>query len=333
MTSFKTKITSVSIDSLFRQNYNSSSSSNFIYKLPSPIKNVIKMSISAIEIPNFWYQYSMSEKTNQFTITTYNYATIDPINPNNPPIIVPSKSYNIVIPDGNYNNVEMVILLMNYFKNIGEGLAYLIVSIDVNSGKTIFRARHPTDNRLMPSPYDPNTPYYSPLFYYTLDFRVDPYPERPIYKNIGWSLGFTQPIYTVSCSNTYTTNYLSIPKISQMTYNGYISSESAFGSSYYNYVFLDIDDNNSTFSNDGIISCLSNSYLSGNNIIARITITSAPNSINLTTSADCVFKTREYYGPVTIDMLNIRLLNRHGDIIPLNGNDFSFLIEFTILEI
>jgi len=96
---------------------------------------------------------------------------------------------------------------------------------------------------------------------------------------------------------------------------------------------LDLDDNNSCFSNDGIISCLSNSYLTGNNIIARITISSAPNSINLTTASDCVFKTREYYGPVTIDTLNIRLLNRHGDVIPLNGNDFSFLIEFTILEI
>lgn len=333
MTSFKTKITSVSIDSLFRQNYETSSSSNFIYRLPAPIKNVIKMSISAIEIPNFWYQYSNAENTNQFTITTYNYSILDPNNPHNPPIIVPSTSYTIKMPDGNYNNIEMANFLTNYFNNVGGGLAYVIVSIDTTSGKTIFRARHPTDNPLLPAPYDPSTPYYSPLFYYTLDFRIDPYPERPIYKNMGWSLGFTQPMYTVSCSNTYTTNFLAIPKTKQITYNAYVSSESAFGSSYYNYVFLDIDDNNSSFSNDGIIACLGNSYLTGNNIIARITITTAPNSINLTTAADCVFKTREYFGPITIDRLNIRLLNRYGDVIQLNGNDFSFLIEFSILDI
>jgi hypothetical protein len=117
-----------------------------------------------------------------------------------------------------------------------------------------------------------------------------------------------------------------------ITYNAYISSEAAFGSSYYNYIFLDLDDENSSFSSDGIISYLPGEFFTGNNIIARITIASASNSVNLSTAADFIFKTRKYYGPVTIKSLNIRLLDRYGEVVNLNNNDFSFLIEFTILE-
>jgi len=329
MTSLKTKTISLSIDSLFRKDYYNTTSSDFNYTLPSPIKNIVKMSITAIEIPNFWYQYSSADRTNEFKITTYNYVAPDPED-SNLTMLVDSTEYTIVLPDGNYNNVDIVTFLMNYFVNTGGGLAFLVVSIDVNSGKTIFRARHPTDDPTLPAPYDSKTPYYSPLFYYTLDFQTD--PDRPIYRNLGWSLGFINPTYTASCSKTYTSKFLAIQNTKSITYNAYIASESVFGSSYYNYVFLDIDDNNSSFSNDGIICGLTDSYMKGNNIIARVTITTASNSVNLTTAADFVFKTREYYGPVTISDLYIRILNRYGDVVNLNGNDFSFLIEFTVLE-
>jgi hypothetical protein len=40
---------------------------------------------------------------------------------------------------------------------------------------------------------------------------------------------------------------------------------------------------------------------------------------------------REYLGPVKIKRLNVRLLNKFGDIIDLNNSDFSLAIEFKIL--
>ena len=180
----RTKKLSVSVDSLFRQNYDTTESTNFLYTLPSPIKNVIKMSITALEIPNFWYGFNSNKKSNEFTITVFNYKIQDPNNTSNPPINVPSTTYIITMPDGNYNNVDIVIFLMNYFTNVGGGLSYMIVEVDVNSGTTIFRARHLNDNRTLPSPFDPSNPYYSPTFYFTLDFRIQSDPERPIYKNL-----------------------------------------------------------------------------------------------------------------------------------------------------
>ena len=332
MTSLKTKTVSLSIDTVFRDNYYNTSPSNFVLNLPMPIENVIQTSISAIEIPNFWYHYSEEEGTNDFTITVYNYKTADPLNQSNPPIFIDKSTYIIKLPDGNYNDMEMINMLNHYFTNIGGGLAYIIVDIDINSGKTVFRARTPTDNRILPGPFDTTTPYYSPSFSYTLDFRSVTFPDRPIYINLGWSLGFIKETYTVTSTNTYSNAFIAINGTPVITYNAYISSEAAFGSSYYNYIFLDLDDENSSFSSDGIITYLPGEFFAGNNIIARITIAAASNSVNLSTAADFILKTRKYYGPVTIKSLNIRLLDRYGEVVNLNNNDFSFLIEFTILE-
>jgi len=335
MTTYKTKTISLSLDSIFRDDYYNTNSSDFTFNLPTPIKNVIKTNITSLEVPHFWYDYAEIDGTNKFIVTTNNYFITDKTNTSNPPIFIESETYQIVIPDGNYNNIDMVIFLTNYFRNIGGGLAYLIIEIDINSGKTIFRARDKTDSALLPSPYDPTTPYYSPDFYFTLDFRIEPYPDRPIYDNMGWSLGFNKPFYTVTYSNSFTSAFLNIANTSIVTYNGYLASESAFGSNYYNYIFLDLDDHNSNFSADDIISYLPGApggYLSGNNIIARAVITTPSNSINMTNGSDFISKSREYFGPVTISSLHVRLIDRLGDLIYLNNNDFSFLIEFTVLE-
>jgi hypothetical protein len=256
MTSLKTKTVSLSIDTVFREDYYNTVSSNFVLNLPKPIENVIQTSISAIEIPNFWYHYSEIEGTNDFTITLHNYKTADPLNPSNPPIFIEKMVYIVKIPDGNYNDAEIINYLNNYFTNIGGGLAYIVINIDINSGKTIFRARIPSDNKLLPAPYDPNTPYYSPSFSYTLDFRSTNFPDRPIYINFGWSLGFIKATYTVTSSNVYSTSFMAISGAPIITYSGYIESEAAFGSSYYNYIFLDLDDYNSSFSSDGIMTYL-----------------------------------------------------------------------------
>jgi len=330
--SISIKKISLSIDSLFRQNYQGSNASDFGIQLPTPIENVLSMKITAVEIPNFWYTFSSSHRSNEFIITTYNYIIKDI---DNNPILIRSSVYPIVLPEGNYLNIDFVNLMNAYFLNIGGGLNYMVVEIDVNNGKTIFRARHIIDDSLMPSPYDQSTPYYSSGFYFTMDFRL-PDIERPVYRNMGWTLGYTKEFYLVTHENSFSSNY--IPNTLNttnhvVTFNAFCRSESSYGSSINNYIFLDLADNNKNFTSDEIISCLPNSYLKGNNIIARITVNSSSNSINLTSAADAISKTREFYGPVTISGFHVRLIDKFGEILQLNGNDFSFLIEFTTIHL
>ena len=107
MTTYKTKTISLSLDSIFRDDYYNTNSSNFTFNLPTPIKNVIKTTITSMEVPHFWYDYAEIDGTNKFIITTYNYLTPDKTNSSNPAIHIESESYQIVIPDGNYNNIDM----------------------------------------------------------------------------------------------------------------------------------------------------------------------------------------------------------------------------------
>lgn len=327
--------TLLSIDSVFRPNYNTTSASTYTYTLPTPIKNVVSMTIKAIEIPNFWYAFSNAKKNNQFTLMVYNYKIQNPTNPNSTPTSVSSTPYSITLPEGNYLNIDFVNFMNAHFANIGGGLRYIIVEVDANTGKTIFRARHPIDDRTIPSPYDNTTPYYSENFYFTLDFRLQDDLQRPLYRNMGWTLGFTKPFYLVTYDNVYTTYYipntLNTPN-HMVQFNGYQKSESSYGASIFNYVFLDIEDGQKMFTGDTILSSLAEGFFEGNNLLGRITVHSGSNSINLSTAAEQIFITREYYGPVTISSLNIRLLDKFGEILAINGNDFSFLIEMTTVS-
>jgi len=321
------KKVSVSIDSLFRQNYSSTNTSDFPFYLPTPIENVTSIKITAVEIPNFWYMFSSSHRNNEFIITIYNYN----IKNNNNITHIQSTIYPIIFPEGNYVNIDFVNFMNAYFLNIGGGLNYIVVEIDVNTGKTIFRARHKIDDSMMPSPFDSTTPYYSSDFYFTLDFRL-PDLERPIYRNMGWTLGYTKEFYLVLGEQSFSTYFIPNTLTNRVIiFNAYCKSEGSYGNSIYNYIFLDIEDGNKSFTSNEILSCLPDCYVKGNNIIARITVNTASNSINLTSAADAISKSREYYGPVTISILHIRLLDKFGEIIELNGNNYSFLIEFTTI--
>ena len=120
------------IDTLFRDNYNITTSSNFTYLLPSPINNVIKIKMASIEIPNFGYVISSAKKNNTFTVELFN------INP------LPDNIFVIIIPDGNYTSTTMISAITTIFNSIGNGLQYLSFIIDTYSNKTIICANTAT---------------------------------------------------------------------------------------------------------------------------------------------------------------------------------------------
>lgn len=326
------KKVSLSVDSLFRENYSNTKSTDYTLHLPSSINNILSMEVTAVEIPNFIYMFSSKKKETEFTITVYNYKIRDESDTKT--VTVTSTEYPISIPEGNYVNIDFVNMINAYFLDRGGGLNYLVIEIDVNSGKTIFRARHPIDDRNLASPFDPSTPFYSPTFYFSLDFRI-PNIERPIYKNLGWILGFKKEFYLVTpdkkLSTFFIPNSLDSINNNEIIFFAFCKSEGTYGNTIDNYIFLDIDDNNKSYSTDEITSYLPGKYLDGN-ILARIIINSTTNSINFTSAADYITKKREFYGPVNINALKIRLLDKHGDVLELNGNDYSFLIEFTTID-
>jgi hypothetical protein len=197
-----------------------------------------------------------------------------------------------IIPDGNYDN-ESIVALMN-----GTGITDRLLPLDITVS------------------IDPATTKmtFTSLITFTLDFSVDsvlhqkipgcPVDSMMIYQTAGWQFGFRKEKYSGTI----------------------ITSESSWGSSADNYFFLEIDDFQRNFISDSIVSVTNSGYI-GKNIIARIPISTSYNTITLSNDSDNLFKTRDYLGPVRLEKLHIRLLNRFGNVIDLNHNDYSFMIE------
>jgi hypothetical protein len=103
-----------------------------------------------------------------------------------------------------------------------------------------------------------------------------------------------------------------------------------------NYLFIDVDDFHNNHSTNSVISIIRNqqsspSYI-GNNIIARIPVVNDYGTLIYGTQGiDFISKKREYFGPIKLEKMNIRILNRFGEVVNLNQNDFSIVFEITQL--
>jgi hypothetical protein len=188
--------------------------------------------------------------------------------------------------------------------------------LEIVQSRVVIRARNSGEGA---SAYDPAQTWYSPTFYFELDFAV---AGRPASATAGWNMGFRRPTYVAKDS---VTNYET-----GVVYRNFLQSESSYGSSADNYLFLEVDDFHNNFQTDSIVSTNASSYM-GKNILARVVLNAGSFVVVQNNLSDGVFKKREYLGPVRIEKINVRLLNKFGDVVDLTHNDFSFALQFTTL--
>ena len=251
----------------------------------------------------------------------------------------------IVIPDGNYMSDEFVESMNNMFKNTENGMEFFELTINPYTSKlTLFqnysivtRDNSPDMTYMVifdnTSKYDK---YYSSCIYNECELtKLQQQHEKEYYnaniksisKTAGWMMGFKQPVYKRTWANE------SIDLISEVpitTYHAYLEGESSYGSSVWHYIYVDVDDYNRNFITNSIIAQTGDSYL-GFNILGRITVGTGHLTIVNENASDMMFKSREYLGPVRLEKLTIRLLDKFGNVIILNQNDFSIALELEVL--
>ena len=290
-------IKNVNIDTIFRPNYITTTSTDFHISLPESLRNVVSMKLTSMEFPLMHNQYSASLQSSQFTFTA-NLAT-------------GSITKVLYIPDGSYQSDVFENMMNNVF--ISQGFPYMILEVR-KQGQVRIRARLATEGV---SVFTAGT-YFSPAFTFNIDFSVD--SVRPS-GTAGWNMGFRSPTYLSSSILDYETG---------ITYKSQIIGESMFGSCIENYIFIEVDDFHNNFQTDTLQSSVGTSYI-GNNLLARVAINSGSLTTMQLAPSDAVFRKREYFGPVRLERLHIRVLNRYGEVIDLNGNDLSFVLEFEIV--
>jgi hypothetical protein len=148
----------------------------------------------------------------------------------------------------------------------------------------------------------------------TLNFAInqDGSFDKYNFKNkLGWALGFRKPSYVIAQTN------------------GSIISES-IAQMDWKYLYLALDE----FSNGNQNSFASqmSSSLINKNIIAKIVLNKTTFDFGtiLATNANygnLMSDIRSYNGKIDIQKLNVQLLNEYGNVVNLNGADFSVGIQ------
>jgi hypothetical protein len=160
----------LNIDTRFRDNYYSTSASNFTIQLPLNIDNVLKMQLAAIELPITYYVVSKQYNNNYFNITVNGDNTV------------------IEIPDGNYSQTTIMDIINTQLTLAGAPFSYISFIINLSTGTTgsaqtmVGSNETGTVNDLeLNFQYDRNG----------VEDRGTPLPLK-----FGWNLGFRNGIYS-----------------------------------------------------------------------------------------------------------------------------------------
>lgn len=267
----------LNLNSCFRDNYGSSTSSNFNYTIPMVIRNVTSIRLASIEMPCCWYPFYENSFTIEVTISNV------------------TTSYTITIPNGNYTASQLETYLNStyfYGSTTPTDLSHIAFTINENTCKSNFEVISTA-----PANYS-----FSIIFSSTNNIYN-------MMKTIGWNLGFRQGSYT-----NITT---------------YVLSEGLYDDGCDRYIYLVVNDYQYNSNASNIVGL--NESIIEDNIIAKIPMVYGKLSLIIDDDCNPLTKTRKYNGPVNIRNLQIKLLDKFGNVIDLNNMDFGFTLELELL--
>lgn len=289
----KTIKKNLNIDSRFRDNYYSTSSTNFNINLPTNFDNVLQIQLNCIEIPTTYYTISKQYGNNFFTINVIDVAGV-------------SNIQVINIQNGNYSQEDMMRYINTQLINLGAPFSY--VSFQTN----LLNSQSGTGQTIV----GPINQSLNPISSIELNFQNDnsgfPDYNTSLPLKFGWILGFRNGIYSGNL------NYVS---------EGIID---LYGPRYFYLVVDDYNNNvNNNFYSAFNSSILNKNILARISLMPSQTL--QYNSLNILeqNNLNLVSTPREYFGPINLQTMTVQLLDEYGRIVNLNNMDFSFCMTLT----
>ena len=301
----------VNIDTRFRSNYYTSSATNFSLTLPIKINNVLSMRLASVEIPITYYVIAQYQGNSYFKIEW-------DFNPN---AVEDADKYNctgvVKIPDGNYEPfwedatlaTDLAATVNTFMHSLSvtgtkldpdgdlEKIKNIVYNVERTSGRSGFAWKANSEVTAEP---------------FRITFGVNEEGNQDVGTNLqlrlGWFLGFRVSVYEGDSITSEGICYMKGPR----------------------YAFLCINDYNNSVS-DYFVSAFSSSVLQ-RDIIARINLTSIQQTNGVYQSGQDdgssiqINRQRNYFGPVDIERLEIKLVDEFGRIIDLNNMDWSMAL-------
>jgi hypothetical protein len=247
----------------------------------------------------------MTMQLTTFEMPTAYYAISSQLGNNFFTITIGLLSEVITVRDGNYTSDALVTYLNNYVSGTGPlaGTVFSDILFTANIDGSGSGSGQMNINLNSVSVSDPM------IFNFTVNFQADKYgnPDHstPLPLKFGWIMGFREGIYINNSS--------------------YVS-EGIVDITGPRYIYLVVDDFNNNV-NNSFYSAFNSSILN-KNVLARISLQGGTFNILLQNNLNIITDARQYFGPVDIQKLQIKLLDEYGRILDLNNMNFSFCLMF-----
>jgi hypothetical protein len=281
----------LNVDSRFRTNP-ADPVGNFMYRLEHTYKNVIRVRVSSIEIPNTFYTFSLAHQNTTFSVSTRDIMGI-------------TRSMTVSIPEGNYSATELITAIQDQFDadlrdNYG---IFLEISLNVNTAKITI-----TNTGLAAYPPAPGAVPTANAEPTTYTFLVSPPSKYNDSFGLGYNLGFRAPtlaatLDTSGALNTYVAMATSVVNVIGDT-----------------YLLLGVNDFHS------VEHKTRTNYLQ---MLAKVVVREDKNMVIYDDYGSCITNEIVFPQPIDITVLQISLKDPYGGLIDLNGLDYSITLEIT----
>jgi hypothetical protein len=285
----------INVDSRFRSNI-CDPTTEFTYKLEHPYKNVIRLRLASIEVPNMFYAFT--KKNNCFTVKAFDITGI-------------ARIVKITIKEGNYTSCELmdeIQLQLDLNVRNPYGI-YLSISLDTITAKVTI-THNGVSTYPVTSPDSVPTGSAKPFI---LDFcSCSPVKNRPQNWGLGFNLGYRCRNYkVVNRKQTTTTPPLEIY---------YQTGEACLDVVTDTYMLLYINDLHTVEqkTSETYIQCL-----------AKVIIREQKHTAIYDDGATLMANEIIFPSPTDVKILQVKLTDPYGDIIDLCGMNFSFSLEIT----
>ena len=293
------------INSKFR-NDKQSTTTDFSVLLTEPINNVISLKMASLELMNSYYAISDALKTNVFTIQTYKINT-------STKAITDIYIKEIQLTEGGYNS-GLLVTTFNTMFNADPSLNMLTTQYNVIKGRIYFFIKSAP-----PVPPPSGTQYA-----FNLSFTLPSDKTRPLFLNFGWLLGYQKADYIFS--KDYITTATTTQEIG-------FNPESPLDLTGTKFFLLEVTDYNNNAPAVLKYNTADGYWFNIKDVLAKIPNVSPAYSVIFEDSSDRVFKTRNYFGPVKLQKLRIRLLDENGRVVDLNCSDMVISFEVESLDV
>ncbi len=284
----------LNIDSRFRTNIGDKTT-NFSYRLEHTYKNVIRLRVASLEIPNTFYTFSAEQHNTSFKVATRDITGI-------------TRQVVISIDDGNYTASELIALIQNEFNTKLRDPYGIFLTISLNANNAKITLKH---NGLSAYPVvSPLTTPSASANQIVFDFGTTQYyTEQNSNFGLGYNLGYRQRCYTVSTPAT---------TVPLTTFS--LTAEAVVDVVGDTYMFLALNDLHTVEHRSG------EKYFQH---LAKIIIREDKNTIIYDDGSTLLSNEIIFPSPVDLSTLNVQLLDAYGNVINLNGSHFSFTLEIT----